>query len=75
MSYIFTCKTPAFGGIFLALRGSGAFGAAFVTHSVPPLGRLRHPFGKEIIIKYINNTRSGGDKKKSHEDSEYVLGF
>ena len=37
--YIYnTRKIPAFGGISLALRGNGAFGAAFRVPSAPRLG-------------------------------------
>ena len=54
-----TREIPAFGGISLALHGSGTFGAPVGAPSAPPLGHLRRPFGKpppsaavkEIVIR------------------------
>ena len=51
----YTRETTAFGGISLALWGSGAFGATFGrlwrhlwVPLAPPLGRLWRPFGKPL---------------------------
>ena len=52
-------RTPAFGGISLALRGNGASGAAFRAPSAPRLGCMGRPFcdafggGKRIEKKKL----------------------
>ena len=44
LNYSMTREIPALGGIFFALRRSGAFGATFRAPSVPPLGAFDATF-------------------------------
>ena len=77
--YVYTRETPAFGVISLALRGSGASGAAFSG------GKSKKKFGVLVAphvsgafgTHFRGHLRSPIAQKllQGHEDSEYMLCF